>query len=207
MKRAFLLAALPILAAAPARADEYETAIKAQLTGGLARLAEDGATADTVPAAGFAAQVSYGLRNWIDLDATVAGNALGTAHFNLTEYRVAGTRMEDGTVARNARAVRLTAGATVRGGVAWIPTFSLGAGAQARWRSDVVGTGLTTTPDGYDESITADIIAAGRIGLDHRFGRHWVLGASIGVVHAFPIGAPAFDVVEGALSLSCYWYP
>jgi hypothetical protein len=204
------LAAAASLLAAPAlaRADEYEASIELQATGGFARVAEDRANeADLVPAAGVTARATYGLRNWLALEADLSVNAFGEAQYRDMQLRVGGGIPRPGDLARTSRAARLVAGPLFRAGVVWIPTAFLGAGVQGRWQGIAAFGDTRSMPDGYGNELAVDLVATARIGLDRRLGRRWIIGASAGVTHAFPLGGPALDVVEGGLSIAAFWYP
>ena len=112
-----------------------------------------------------------------------------------------------GSIERSARTARLTIGGTLRGGVAWIPTLSLGIGGQARWQTAAVFVDTGQHPDGYGDAVVADVVATARVGFEHRLGRRWIVGASVAATHAIPLGGPAFDVIEGTLGATCAWYP
>jgi hypothetical protein len=203
---AALLAALA--AAPPAHADRYEAELAAHATGGLARLAEEGASdTATVPAAGVGARLSYGLRNWLALEADLSVANLAEAEYQNMRLSIQGGFPRDGDLARTTRTARLVAGPLLRGGVTWVPTAFLGAGLQARWQSPAIFSVTGTAPDGYSANLALDPVATARIGLDRRLGRRWVIGASAGLTHAFPMNAPAFDILEASLSLGAFWYP
>jgi hypothetical protein len=195
-------------AATEVRADEHEAELGASATGGLARVAEKGATdADTVPAVGVGARLSYGVRNWLAVEGHVAIASLGEAEYQDMRVSIAGGSPRDGDLTRTTRTARAVGGALLRGGVAWVPTAFLGAGVQGRWQGAAAFSATGGTPDGYDDTLAVDLVATARVGLDRRLGRRWVVGAAVGVTHAFPLGGPAFDVVEGGLSLGAFWYP
>lgn len=201
-----LLAALG--AVREARGDEHEAELGAFATGGMARVAEKGARdADTVPTVGVGARLSYGVRDWLAVEGHVSIANLGQAEYQDMTVSIAGGASRDGDLTRTTRTVRAVGGAQFRGGVAWVPTAFLGAGMQGRWQGAAAFSATGGTPDGYDDTLAIDVVATARVGLDRRLGRRWVVGAAVGVTHAFPLGGPAFDVVEGGLSLGAFWYP
>jgi hypothetical protein len=207
------LASMAVLAAVlgaarPGHADRYEAELAAHATGGMARVAEKGAPdAATVPAVGVGARLSYGLRNWLAVESEVSIANLGEAEDRNMTVSIDGGAPRDGDLTRTTRTARLVAGALLRGGVAWVPTAYLGAGIQGRWQGAAVFSGTGSAPDGYGDTLAVDLVATARIGLERRLGRRWVIGASAGATHAFPLGGPAFDVVEGGLSIGAFWYP
>jgi len=202
MKRVLVLAA--VCAASTAHADRYEASIDVHPLGGLAAVADAGTSA-TVPYGGLAGRLTYGLRHWLALDGELAFAQLATARYDDVMLSIDGGRPMPGSLERRARFGRASVGTTLRLGVAVIPTLYVGFGAQGRWRDD--GRMGRYVPDGYDRALSLDLTATARAGLDLRLDRRWIVGVAVGATHAFPIGAPGLDVVEGTASLSYYWYP
>jgi hypothetical protein len=195
-------------AARSVRADEHEAELGAFAIGGMARVAEKGAPeADTVAAVGVGARLSYGVRDWLAVEGHVSIANLSEAEYPDMSVSIGGGASRDGDLTRTTRTTRAVGGALLRGGVAWVPTAFLGAGVQGRWQGAAAFSATGGTPDGYGDTLAVDLVATARVGLDRRLGRRWVVGAAVGVTHAFPLGGPAFDVVEGGLSVAAFWYP
>jgi hypothetical protein len=159
-------------AARPGHADRYEAQLGAHAIGGMARVAEKAAPdADTVPAAGVGARLSYGLRNWLAIEGDVSVANLGEAEYRDMAVSIAGGPPRPGDLTRTTRTARFVAGALLRGGVAWVPTAYLGAGVQGRWQGAAVFSTTGTAPDGYGDELAVDLVATARIGLERRLGR------------------------------------
>lgn len=113
-----------------------------------------------------------------------------------------------GTIVQDMNAVRVTAGATARLGVRWIPTITAHAGFQYRLLPDGFaisdnGLRLGQVPGGS----RADLVVLFGAGIDYRFDAHWIAGISVQLVHGFPLDANGYDSIEIPVHLSYYWYP
>jgi len=193
-------------AAGVARADRYEASIHVQPTGGLAWVRDrDASEAATVPSAGLSVRATYGLRNWLAIEVELGGAALGTAQFTDVPITIGGGQPAVVDIERATRTGRATAAATLRLGVAWIPTVTVGLGGLARWQGDGIVVGEGTQVDGREAGLSADGIGFARVGLDHRINRRLVVGVSVGASHT--IRSPTIASVDGTLGLAYYWYP
>lgn len=204
--------AVPALAGAlvgglpSARADRYEASLHVQPAAGIARVGAPGTDERArVTSVGVSVRFTYGLRHWLAVEAEAGGAVLGEARFTEVPVTISGGATTIADIDRRTSTGRLTLGATLRLGVAWIPTVSAGLGAQLRvdGAGTIAGSGLV--PDGFAGGTRADAVAFTRIGLDRRLGRRWVVGASAGASRAF--AAPAIDTLDVALHASAYWYP
>jgi len=204
---------------AGAHADRYEAAFVVRPVGAVGRVAEPvgmgGSTGAPVVASiyggGLAAGLSYGLRDWLDV-----GAELEAAGFTRATYDSASVMIENnpfmGRVERTTRAAQLRFGATLRLGVAWVPTLSLGLGLGARQRTAATlrfddQRVLLLTPDDMGASMSVDLLTAARVGLEHRLDRRWTIGVAAGAGHALGLGAPSLDILSMNLSLAYTWYP
>ena len=196
-----------------ASADRYEATLSVRPTGGVAEMREDGTDErPVVSSAGLAAGLSWGLRNWLDLGAELAAGTLGEATYDRVLALVDDNPME-GPLRRGTRFAHLRGVATLRLGVAWVPTVQLALGAGARHRSSALLRGQSVwgetiyIPDGQAEAVTIDLVAGVRVGLEHRLTPGWTVGASVGASHALGLGTPDLRVAEASLVLSRVWYP
>jgi hypothetical protein len=205
--------ALLLCAASDARADRYEATIAIRPTGGYARVAETGADAPAlVRSAGLAGGVSWGVRNWLDLGGELAASALGEATYDRAMTLVDDSPMA-GPLRRMTRLSQLRGVATLRLGVAWVPTVQLALGAGVRHRSSALLRGesvrgeTTYVPDGLEAGVTLDLVAGVRVGLEHRLTPRWTIGLSVGASHAFGVGAPDLQLADASFTLARAWYP
>jgi hypothetical protein len=196
-----------------ARADRFEAAIAVRPTGGYARVGEAGTDVPaTVRSAGLAAGLSWGVRNWLDLGGELAASALGEATYARAMVTVDDSPMA-GPLERMTRIAQLRGVATLRLGVAWVPTVQLAVGAGARWRSSGLLRGQSVrgetiyVPDGQEAALTLDLVASVRVGLERRLTPSWTVGLSVGASQAFGLGAPDLQLVEASFTLARVWYP
>lgn len=200
---------------ATAHADRREASLHGHLIAGVAHTTDDVAAA-TAPLAGLAIRASRApdgtLGNHLQYDAALALLATGGAAFPDGHFAPVGRPPVDGPYTLTTQAVRLDAGATLRLGVAWIPTVRLAGGVQARRRGppqvmsatgDIAGADAT----GRGAAYTADLIASAAVGLDHRPHRRLIVGASIGGTLARSLGDDGFRTLELSVHASYYWYP
>lgn len=206
-------AALLLGPTAAARADRFEATVAVRPAGGYARVAETGAAAPaTVPSAGLAGGLSWGVRNWLDLGGELAAGALGEATYDRATVLVDNSPMT-GPLKRRTRLAQLRGVATLRLGVAWVPTVQLAVGAGARHRSSAVLRGGSVhgdaiyVPDGEAAGVTLDLVAAVRVGLEHRLTPSWTVGLSAGASQAFGLGAPDLQLADASVTLGRAWYP
>lgn len=207
------LLALLLGPAATARADRFEATIAVRPTGGYARVAETGAGAlATVPSTGLAGGLSWGVRNWLDLGGELAASALGEATYDRATVLVDNSPMA-GPLKRRTRLAQLRGVATLRLGVALVPTVQLAIGAGARQRSSAVLRGGSVSgdrlyvPDGEEAAVTLDVVAAVRVGLEHRLTPSWTVGLSVGAAQAFGLGAPDLQLADASVTVARVWYP
>jgi hypothetical protein len=204
-------------AVSTAHGDRREASLHGHVIAGIARTTDDAAgdgraVAATAPLAGLAIRASRApdgtLGNHLQYDAALALLATGGAAFPDGHFTPIGRPAVDGPYTLTTQAVRLDAGATLRLGVAWIPTVRLAAGVQARRRGPPQVMSITgeVIPGGAD--YTADLIAGAAVGLDHRPHRRVVVGAALGgtiVLGRSP--GDDFRTLELSVHASYYWYP
>lgn len=196
-------------ASAPAAADRYEASFTVRPTGALARIDDDGVAAPAVVAGGGGAvALSYGLRNWLDLGGELAAIATTRARYDSAIVEVGGSPTT-GTLTRTTRVVQARVGATLRLGVAWVPTLHLAVGVGGRQRTapTLEVSGDTVAPDDPGPGFVLDLLATIRIGLDHRLTRRWTIGVAAGATEGLGINAPSLQLVEADLHLVYTWYP
>lgn len=205
--RAALVAVLALgVGVSHAWADRYEASFHVQPAGGLSQVGSPGTDQRvSVPSGGVSGRLTYGVRHWLAVEAELAGVALGTARFDDVPVTISGGSPMVTDVERSSRAGRLTLGATLRLGVAWIPTVSAGLGGQLRLDGDGVIAGSDVVPDGHAGGVSVDAVAFARVGLDRRINRRLVIGVSVGASHAF--ASPTIDTADVSVALGWYWYP
>lgn len=209
---ALTAASLAAWPAPPARADRGEATLAVRPVGELARIAERGTDERAVVAGGgLAGAMSWGVRNWLEAGGELSAAAFGEATHDRAMLPVASTP-RTGALLRRTRIAQLRAFATLRLGVAWVPTVQLSVGAGVRQRSagrmrtpGAQGP-LVLIPDGEGAQVAPDLLAGLRIGLDHRVNRRWTIGASVGATHCVGIGTPDLQIADVSISLSYSWY-
>lgn len=113
----------------------------------------------------------------------------------------------DGTLAQDELSLRITAGASLRFGVEWVPTLTAQVGYQRRMfmkAALVDAAGFET--DTIDTAGLNDLLVLGGVGLDYRLNARWAIGGSIQVVHAFSLDGNSFDSIEVPLHVAYYSY-
>lgn len=199
--------ALLVVLAAPtaARADAFEAALSPVVTGGAARVAEDGAPAQLVPAVGVGVRLSHAWRNALAWDLQLRGQYATAARFTDASVLVDG-RPVVGDVTRSTATLDAQLGATLRlGDAGWHPSLRLGAGPQVRRRSE---SALDAMPDAVLPEIDLDLVASASLGLELRLSSGAALALAVQLDHAQPLtGAPPLDVIGVSLSYSRIWYP
>lgn len=205
------LAALASLSSTAA-ADRYEATVSVRPVGGVARVDDVGAPEPaTVAAAGLTGGLAWGLRNWLDVGAEVLALGMPAARYDGATLPVS-NNPQMGTLERTTRLAQLRLGATLRLGVAWVPTLHLGVGAGARQRSAArltvdAGGGTTLQPDDEPGGLAFDVVAVARAGLDHRVNRRWTLGVAGGITQCVGLGAPNLQILEATVNVAYSWYP
>ena len=206
----WVLVGVTLLAATrAASADRYEAVISARPIGTLAQLEDDGGGATaSVAGGGFAGSVGYGLRNWLDLTAELGATVLGQARHPGTTLPLSGTP-QMGELVRTTRLGHATVGATLRLGVSWVPFVhgALGVGFRQRSAASLRTTVGEFAPDDQGSELTLDVIAALRVGLEHRLTRRITVGVSAGVTERLGLGAPSLVQLEASVALAYVWYP
>ena len=206
-----LALALVAGAAGSAAGDRREASVHAHVIGG-AFAVRDEAAADTAlgPAFGAAVRASRATHNIFQYDASFAVIA-GRVHFGAGRFAVSGQPPRTGPFTIAQVIARVDGGATLRLGVAWIPTVRVAVGLQARRRGSPVailgGVEVGGAALGRRADYHVDAVASIAAGLDHRLNRRLVVGASAGASHAVPLGGPAFDSLELTVHAAYYWYP
>jgi hypothetical protein len=215
---ALLGVALVSLGGGQARADRYEATLVVRPTGTLGRVAEDvgGSAGSPVVASvyggGLDVGLSYGLRNWLDVGLELGGAGFAQATYDPATVMIS-NRRHTGQIERTTRDAQLRAGATLRLGVAWVPTFYVGVGVGGRQKTaatmarDDQGTAVGLTPDDMTAGMSFDVVAATRIGFERRLDARWTVGLSAGASHSIGLGAPSLDTLSAGVSIACSWYP
>jgi hypothetical protein len=206
-------AALAPWAASTARADRYEATIAVRPVRGHADVAEAGtAVRDRVRANGFAGGLSWGVRNWLDLGGELVASRFGEARYDRVMALVDDSPMT-GPLKRRSQIAQLRGVATLRLGVAWVPTLQLALGVGARQQTSALLCGWSVkgetiyVPDGLEAGFKLDFVAAVRVGFEHRFTEHWTVGISAGASRTIGIGAADIQITDTALSVARVWYP
>jgi hypothetical protein len=206
-------AALAPWAALTARADRYEATISVRPIRGHADIAEAGtAVQDRVRATGFAGGLSWGVRNWLDLGGELAASRFGEARYDRVMALVDDSPMA-GPLKRRSQVAQLRGVATLRLGVAWVPTLQLALGLGARQQTSALLRGWSVkgetiyVPDGLEAGFKLDLVAAVRVGFEHRFTPSWTVGVSAGTSQAIGIGTADIRITDASVSVARVWYP
>jgi hypothetical protein len=163
----------------------------------------------SVRGGGLDVGLAYGLRNWIDIDAELAAVAFTHGIYDPATVALFGSE-STGRLERSTRAAQLRLGATLRGGVEWVPVLFVGLGLGVRQRTAatlMAGNGRGLTPDGMTAGMTFDVTPTVRVGLEHRLGPRWTVGFDVSASHAFGIGSSSLEMVSASISLAYSWYP
>lgn len=204
-----LVVVIGVAIGATAFADRYEATLTVRPEGTVARVDDSGARSPSdVPGGGLAAGLSWGVRNWLDIGGEVAGFALSEASYEDATADVFGVQ-HMGRLTRTSRLAQARALATLRLGVAWVPTVQLAVGAGMRQRSaaQLAFQGDVVTPDGEKAAYTVDAVVGIRVGLDHRITRRWSIGLSVGATTCIGIDAPGLQLFDAGLGVAYTWYP
>lgn len=197
-----------------ARADQHEATIAVRPIGEVARIADSG-TEDraTVAGGGLAGGFRWGMRDWLDVGGELAASSFENATHDSATLPVLEIQ-RTGTLTRTTRSAQLQATATMRLGVAWVPTIQLAFGGGGRHRSAARlrieapgGDPSVLDPDAEESEITIDAVVGLRLGLERRLTPRWTIGASIGAAQYFGFGAPDMQIADASISLSYSWYP
>ncbi len=187
----------------PVRADADEASLDVEAIGGVARLDDELAKKSAGgPVIGVGGRFTFARSNLLQWEGRVAVATASAAYPGLM-INVGGVP-RTGDLTRRTLLARLELGATLRFGVRFIPTFHLGVGAQARRRGMGELDGIAVDGGG---GTGVDLIGAGAIGFDYRFGPRTIAGVSLGATYALPLGGPAYQAIEGGLHFAHYWYP
>lgn len=199
-------------------ADRYEATLSVRPVGAMARITEDvsvderSAVVASTRGGGGEVGLAWGLRNWLDLEGDLVAAGFTQVMYDPATVAVTGS-VATGRLIRTTRIIQLRAGATLRLGVAWVPTVHLGLGIGGRaltaaaLHDEEHGRTVDITPDGMDAGFPIDVIAIVRVGFEHRFDQHWSAGVAAEAAHAIGIGTPPLDLVAASISLSYTWYP
>ncbi|MEZ4400006.1 MAG: hypothetical protein R3B06_08305 [Kofleriaceae bacterium] len=189
--------------AAPAHADRYEATLSGGLHGGLARVAQAGAAAVTVPTFGGSLRLAHAWRNELAWDVQLAGGLTQPATSADVAAVIQG-RPAQGDVTRRTATGAIQLGAELRLGSRRIPTLRLALGPQVRHRPSASIGPLDTLP----AETTVDALASLGLGLDVRLDAHLLVGVVVEAAHAQPLGGgDPLDVVVLSLRVSYAWYP
>ncbi|MCE9575778.1 MAG: hypothetical protein K8W52_21690 [Deltaproteobacteria bacterium] len=195
--------ALTAAAAGPAHADADEASLHAEVIGGAARIEDElAAKTATSPLVGVGGRFSFARSNLVQWEGRAAVATASATYPGL--MIIVGGVPRTGDLTRRTTIARLEVGATLRFGVRFVPTLHLGVGAQARLRGTGTLDGVAVA-DGDGTGV--DLIGAGAVGFDYRFGPRTIAGVSVGATIAVPLGGPAYQAMEGGLHFAHYWYP
>jgi len=156
--------------------------------------------------------LAYGLRDWLDVGAELVAAEFAAATYASSRVPVEGNET-NGRLTRRQRFVQLRGGATLRFGVSWVPTVHLGLGLGARvptaatLRYEGLDRTFELVPDGMSATISLDVVANVRVGLEHRLDRRWTVGLGVEAMHAIGFSEPSLNVFSTGVSLSYTWYP
>ncbi len=196
-----------------ALADRREASLHAHFVGGMATTS-DPAVSDNAssPIGGIAVRGSYATSNLFQYDVSLSILATGAAGFPTGMFTPPGRPTVSGPFTVSTQVTRLDGGATLRFGVAWIPTLRLAAGVQGRHRGAPVVTSGGVEVSGEDDTgrgseLVLDLVGSATVGLDHRLTKRWIVGAAIGASLAVPLGGEPFRTIEGTAHAAYYWYP
>lgn len=206
---AFVIVAVMFCSTRSVRADRYEASLHAHAVGGAA-IVSDPATTETAvtPLGGIAVRASYARSNLWQYDLQLTAATTGAAHFDAGAFSFNGEAPTTVPFSVTTRFVRFDAGATFRWGVELIPTARVAVGVAGRFRGAPAIEGFDLPdPDGRGDVLVMDLVGVGAVGLDYRFGPHWIAGASIGGSVAALSTGPAWRTVEASAHLAYYWYP
>src|SRR5687767_14274185 len=204
-RRSLILGWLAVARVAWADAEEVSLHLEAGptiLRGEAPRFSSD---TSTRPGGAGSVRLTYGLT-----DLLAAEVALGTAIAEAFEYanQDGGEGLGMGTSHFDLRAVRATVGVSARFGARWIPTATVAAGYQQRFLTGgAFIDGERVLVDYLSTETASDLLVMASVGLEYRIDRHFMVGLSAQVVHAFALGGPAYDGVEIPLRVSYSWYP
>ncbi len=99
-------------------------------------------------------------------------------------------------------------GGRLRLGARYVPTLHLAVGGQTRPATrSVMVLADGSVIDGPPMSRSWEIILVGGLGFEYRLGAHWIAGASVSAVQAFPLVGERFQSLEGSAYVSYSWYP
>jgi hypothetical protein len=207
------------LGARHAAADRYEATFTLRPIAAIGRVTED--VSDSAPGTPVVAStyggggevgLAYGLRDWLDVGAELVAAEFATATYPSSRVAVEGNET-NGRLTRRQRLVQLRGGATFRFGVSWVPTMHLGLGLGARvptaatLRYKGLGRTFELVPDGMSATVSLDVVANVRVGLEHRLDRRWTVGLGAEAMHALGFSEPPLDVFSAGVSVSYTWYP
>jgi|GEM_PF-1500719 len=191
-----------------AEADNDEASAHVQAVVGMVRTSERGAVG-LGPLLGLGGRFTLARSDAWAFEAQATG-LRGAPHLD-TVTIITGGVPSTGTLDRVFLGGRLELGAHLRLNVLpWIPTVRGAIGVQARW------SGATSLRNDAGDALASlgatsstDLTAALALGLDRRVGRSLMIGASVGVVHAFPLAGDGggFDAVELTAHVGWYFYP
>jgi hypothetical protein len=203
-----LVMGLALTGAAPAHADDAEGALHLDFAPRVARVGDTRGRGAHAPleALGLALRGSYGLSDDLAAEVSLGGHyGLGADFLD--------QRTDTGLPAdlhQNGHAAYVIAAITARLGVRIIPTLTAGVGYQHRF----IPAGKLSDPEtGFDLDMPVpaagldDLLVTFGVGLDYRFGKHWVIGLQLRATHAFSLDGVAYDAVELPITVAYYSYP
>jgi hypothetical protein len=195
-----LLASRPI----SVHADADEASLDVEAVGGVARVEDDLAKKTASgPLVGLGGRFTFARSNLLQWEGRVAVATASATYPGLMNIDIGGVP-RSGDLIRRTTLARLELGATLRFGVRFVPTLHLGIGAQARMRGTGELDGVAVDGGG---GTGVDLIGAGAVGFDYRFGPRTIAGVSLGATIAVPLGGTAYQAIEGGVHFAQYWYP
>jgi hypothetical protein len=201
---AVLALAGAVAAPCATRADRFEARLTGDLRGGVARVAEPGAAAVTVPALGADVRIGHAWHNALAWDLALGGSVAQPATFTDAELIING-RPVRGDLTRRTFTAAAQVGATLQLGRRTAPTVRLALGPQVRHRTAADLGGIADSVPGVT---SLDAVASIALGVELRLGRHLAIGLALQVDHAQPLDdAPAHDVIGISVQVARVWYP
>ncbi|ACY15419.1 hypothetical protein [Haliangium ochraceum] len=191
--------------AVPGRAygDAREASVVVHASSGAATVDDPEAPDETRTTAltGLAVRFSYATH-----DAFAYEAELSVARTAPVLFDGAALDASTGQMERASYLARVQAGCRLRLGAAYIPTLSLGVGAQAHAATQahiLLDGGLVM--EGPDGALRWAPIASAGLGFEHRLGAQWVAGVSMTAVTA--LTGRTHRSIEGGVHVSYFWYP
>ena len=189
-----------------ARADSEEVTLHVEAGPAMVRGEAPVFSSDvtTRPGGAGSVRLTYGLTDLFAAEVSLGGAAAEALEYSMQD----GGDLGVGTSHFDLRALRVTAGMTARFGARWIPTATVAAGYQHRLLTGgMLIDDERVLVDYLPTESSSDLLVMAGVGLEYRIDRHFIVGLSAQLVHAFALGGKAFDGVEIPMRVSYSWYP